>query len=160
MTELKPDKQALAVTLCLPIKARDTSLEIDAKDLNKDDGMTKLLTKMDSVFKKKTVDEASETCHAFEKFKRSNEDTISDYIVRFEHLCSKAKNIDMTLPETVSAYKLLEGANLSQQKRQLALTATNKLEYLGMKSALKHIFGEKFTGTASSSVVKVKEEPM
>ena len=55
---------------------------------------------------------------------------------------------------------MLEGANLSQQEGQLALTATNKLEYSGMKSALKHIFGEKFTSTASSSVVKVKEEPV
>ena len=82
---------------------------------------------------------------------------MSDYIVRFEHLYSKMKN-DITRP--VLAYKLLERENLSQQERQLALTATNKLEYSGMKSALKCIFGEKFTSAASSSVVKVKEEPM
>ena len=49
VTELKPDKQALAVTLCLRRKERETALEIDAKDLNKYDGMTRLLTKLDSV---------------------------------------------------------------------------------------------------------------
>ena len=81
VTELKPDKQALAVTLCLPRKARQTALEIDAKELNKDDGMTRLLTKLDSVFKKETVDEAYDTYHAFGKFTRSNQDTMSDYIV-------------------------------------------------------------------------------
>ena len=66
----------------------------------------------------------------------------------------------MTLPDAASAFKLLEGANLSQQETRLGLTATNNLEYSGMKSALKHIFGGKFTSTASSSVVKVKEEPV
>ena len=52
MTELKSDKQASAVTLCLPRKARETALEIDAKELKKDNGMTRLLTKLNSVFKK------------------------------------------------------------------------------------------------------------
>ena len=59
----------------------------------------------------------------------------------------------MTLPDAVLACKLSEGANLSQQERQLALTATSKMEYSGMKSALTRIFGEKVTNTASSSVV-------
>ena len=75
--------------------------------------MTRLLTKLDSVFKKETADEAYETCHAFEKFTRSDQDTMSDYIiVQFEHLYSKANKFDMTLPYAVLAYKLLEQANL------------------------------------------------
>ena len=61
---------------------------------------------------------------------------------------------------TAKQKKLLAGTNLPQQERQLALTATNKLEHSGMKSALKRIFGEKFTSNASSFVVKVKEEPV
>ena len=78
--------------------------------------MTRLLTKLDSVFKKETVDEAHETYHVFEKFTRSDQDAMSDYVVRFEHLYSKAKRFDMTLPDAVLAYKLSEGANLSQQE--------------------------------------------
>ena len=41
VTELKPDKQTLAVTLCLSRQTRETAPEIDAKDPNKDDGMTR-----------------------------------------------------------------------------------------------------------------------
>ena len=43
--------------------------EIDTKELNKDDGMSRLLIKLDSVSKKETVDEEYETYYAFEKFK-------------------------------------------------------------------------------------------
>ena len=86
---------------------------------------------------------------------------MSDYIMGFKHLYSKAKKIFMTLPDALLAYKFFEAAILFQQERQLALTTTNTLEYSGIKSvALKRMLGEQFTSSISSSVVKVKEEPV
>ena len=64
----------------------------------------------------------------------------------------------MVLPEPVLAFKLLDNAVLSQNERQLVLTAASTLDFSGMKSALKRIFG---TSTVSSTAnINIKEEPV
>ena len=68
----------------------------------------------------------------------------------------------MALPDSVLAYKLLEGAWLSQKERQLVLTAVNKLEFSAIISALKRIYGQQGSiGSATNLSLKVniKEEP-
>lgn len=52
VTDLDKKKQALAVTLSLTGRARDSALEISAEDLNADTGMQTLIAKLDSVFLK------------------------------------------------------------------------------------------------------------
>ena len=56
VTDLDQKKQALAVTLCLSRRAREASLETKAEELNTNDGMKILLTKLDSVFQKDPKD--------------------------------------------------------------------------------------------------------
>ena len=69
----------------------------------------------------------------------------------------------MALPDSVLAYKLLEGTWLSQKERKLVLTAVNKLEFSAIKSALKRIYGQQGSiGSATNLSLKVniKEEPI
>ena len=69
----------------------------------------------------------------------------------------------MALPDSVLAYKLLEGVWLSQKERKLVLTAVNKLEFYAIKSALKRIYGQQGSiGSATNLSLKVniKEEPI
>ena len=69
----------------------------------------------------------------------------------------------MALPDSVLAYKLLEGAWLSQKERKLVLTAVNKLEFSAIKLALKRIYGQQGSiGSATNLSLKVniKEEPI
>ena len=47
VTDLPKAKQALALTLGLQEKYREVALEISAEDLNKDEGMTILLAKLE-----------------------------------------------------------------------------------------------------------------
>ena len=75
-------KQALVVTLSLSGKARETALEIDSSEVNADDGMDVLIKQLDVVFKKEAIDEAYSL---FESYKRKPEETVSDYIIEFEH---------------------------------------------------------------------------
>ena len=44
VTDLDKKKQALAIALSLMVRVRDSTLEMPTGDLNKDDGMTTLLT--------------------------------------------------------------------------------------------------------------------
>ena len=129
--------------------------------MNADDGVDVLIKQLDAVFKKEAVDEAYSP---FESYKRKPEETVSDYIIEFEHRpYSKAKKFEMALPDSVLAYKLLEGAWLSQKERKLVLTAVNKLEFSAIKSALKRIYGQQGSiGSATNLSLKVniKEEPI
>ena len=49
-------------------------------------------------------------------------------------------NHEIPLRNTVITFKLLDGANLSEDERKLALILGNTLEFEAMKSALKQIF--------------------
>ena len=50
--------------------------------MNADDGVDVLIKQLDAVFKKEAIDEAYSP---FESYKRKPEETVSDYIIEFEH---------------------------------------------------------------------------
>ena len=155
VTDLSKEKQALAVTLTLTGTAKQTALNISANDLNKDDGMDKLIEALDGVFLREKKDLAYDAYSAFDKYRRSSE-PMTDFIVEFEQRYNLAKKHEMTLPDAVLAFKLLDGAGLEPQERQLALTATVDLTFASMKSALKRIFtGD---GHEASAPMVVKQE--
>lgn len=83
---------------------------------------------------------------------------MNDYIVEFEHLYSKMHDHDMKLPDTILAFKVLDGANLRDDERKLDLAVANDLNFDTMKSALKRIFSKPdFDATMSSSAIKPEE---
>ena len=70
VTDLDQKKQVLTVILCLSRRAREAALEIKAEELNNNDGMEILLTKLDSVFQKDSIDLVYEAYTLFEQCKR------------------------------------------------------------------------------------------
>ena len=84
VTDLDQKKQALAVTLCLSGRAREAAPQIKADKLNTNDSMKILLTKLDSVFQKDSIDLAYEAYTLFEQCKRCESTVITDHIVEFE----------------------------------------------------------------------------
>ena len=158
MTELPKKKQALAVSLLLGGTARQTALDISADDLNKDDGMNTLITALDGVFQKERKDCGYEAYSMFDTYRKSDETSMTDFIVQFEQHYTKCKKYDMVLPDAVLAFKLLDEANLNVKERQLALTACNGLTFMDMKSALKRVFGETVSNNSSDAAITVKQE--
>ena len=52
-------------------------------------------------------------------------------------------DFDMKLPDPVLTFKLLDGTNLSNDDRKLAMLALgNDMKFKNMKSALKHLFSK------------------
>ena len=52
-------------------------------------------------------------------------------------------DFDMKLPDPVLNFKLLDGTNLSNDDRKLAMLALgNDMKFKNMKSALKHLFSK------------------
>ena len=50
---------------------------------------------------------------------------------------------NMALPDTVLAFKILEGAMKNDNQQQMALTLASDLSFKSMKGSLKRVFGEK-----------------
>ena len=113
VTDVKIEKQALAVALSLHGQARAIALELDKTKLNAADGITFLLNALDPVFKKNEIDILYTQYSNFEKLQRDG-GKISDYIVEFERQYNLMKGKNMALPEAVLAFKLLDKAGLDQ----------------------------------------------
>ena len=61
------------------------------------------------------------------------------YLLGFQHLNDKMLQFDLKLPDNILYFKLLEGASLQNNEKQMALTLASDLKYESMKLALKRI---------------------
>ena len=68
---------------------------------------------------------------------------MNDYIIAFENLSHLMENQNVKLPGKVLAFKLLDGATISENQQQMCLTLANDLTLNSMKSTLKRIFSDK-----------------
>ena len=58
-------------------------------------------------------------------------------VIEFKNLYHLMQNQNMKLPNKVNAFKLLDGASISENQLQMCLTLANDLTYSSMKTALK-----------------------
>ena len=59
--------------------------------------------------------------------------SMNDYILEFENLNYEMSIHNMALPDTVLAFKILEGAMINDNQQQIALTLTSDLSFKSMK---------------------------
>ena len=104
------------------------------------DSVNILLNKLDVVFKSDKVDEAYNFYSKFITFQKHSEMTMTDYIVEYEHLHCALVEHDMQLLDKAQAFKLLDGANLSEDDCKLVLALANDIKLQTMQSALKRLF--------------------
>ena len=126
--------------------------------LNQENGVDTLLTKLNENFLQETADRAYESFESFDNFCRENRD-MSDYNVELERAYNKAAGFGMKLPDSVKAYKLLRMANLSPGDRRLVLANCENLDNPTVKSSLRRTIGDR-QSTSSGGPMLIKEEPM
>ena len=84
LTDIEKNKQALAIHLVLTGKARQASTEISITELNSDNGVDKLIEKLDDLF---LLDESRRQFGAFQNLynlKRSPEVDVGQFVNEFE----------------------------------------------------------------------------
>ena len=84
VTNVKPEKQALAVTLLLTGQAKAKALEIDAAQLNTEDGMNILLTALDTLFLQDEADLAYTAYSDFERLRKGENTSMGDFIIEYK----------------------------------------------------------------------------
>ena len=60
---------------------------------------------------------------------------INNYILEFDRLYHKIKNYDMSIPDGVPAYKLLNNANIPKHHKQLVRVTLSEFKYNTMKDS-------------------------
>ena len=110
--------------------------------------MTTLVGKLDKLLKRRKSC-GYEVYQNFDSFCKSDKIIMTDYIIEFEQRYTKCKSYEITLPDAVLVFKLLDNASLTVKERQLALTASTDLTFASMKSALGRIFLDKYMHTRS-----------
>ncbi|CAF2215355.1 unnamed protein product [Rotaria magnacalcarata] len=140
-TELSKARQGPAIFLSLTGKPREAVLELEISEISSDNGVKKLLEKLDSLYLEDKKKLAYLAYDKFENFQRPIDMSINEYIIEFERLYNKVKKYSLDLPDGVLAYRLLKSANVSEQHQQLARATLIDLTYENMKQQLKKIFG-------------------
>ena len=173
------DKKQRAVHLLLALPAsdkdkngiRDKLLEtVDIAELKADDGVEKLLKIMDTYLAKDTLAVKWSHFRVFESYEKQESETMTQYIANFDTFYQKLqKNMgdSLTLPPSILAFKLLNGAKLNDDQRMVVMTSmdfddTTKL-YDSAKKALKKFFGGcpalDDSGSGLLSNLNIKTEP-
>ena len=88
-TNVDKKKCTATVFLTLTGKAREVILEISLTDLNEEDGLSKLYSKLDELFKEDENKATLETYDNFERYSRPSEMTIADYLIEFYRMIAQ-----------------------------------------------------------------------
>ena len=139
LTNLNAAKQAPAIYLTLEGKAREAILQLDITTLNTDQGVKVITDKLDELFLPNKELSAYAAYDKFEKYSRSPQMNINDYVIEFERLYAKCKSFDLVLPDGILAYRFLESANVSNQHKEIVRATLDNLTYAEMKKQLKKV---------------------
>ena len=126
VSDVAKSKQGIVVALSLP-EDHETQIrekvfdEMDLNELKKEDGLEKLLTFIDSKLGKDLTD-CLEKFEEFENIQRDSEQSIVDYIAKFDQKYHRLVKLEMTLPPAILVFKLLRKANITKNERLLVLT--------------------------------------
>ena len=121
--------------LSLTGQARDVVREgVDVENITEKDGLKNVKDCLDRFYLKDTTCSAYEAYEEFEKFIKPSDMKINDYIIKFEQLYSKAKSHKMEILDSVLAYRLLNGAGLSESHKQLVHATVSEMKYDTMKT--------------------------
>ena len=156
-TNVDKKKRAATVFLTLNGKAREAILEMSPTDLNEEDGLSKLYSKLDKLFKENENKAALETYDQFERYSRPSEMTIADYLIEFDMMTAQLKLHKIICPEPVLAYMVLRSANLTNDHEKLIRATVSELTLKSMAFQLKKVMGTS-NPAREPAVVLVKNE--
>ena len=121
------------------MKAEKALSELTATDVNTKNGLTILMETLDNVFESEKIDEAYLTYSKFINFHKSHKISMTNYIIEFEHLYQKRTDYEMSLPNAVLTFKLLDSTRLTDDDQNLVLTLGSNLEFETMESDLSNL---------------------
>ena len=161
-TSYEKSRRATAFLLELsegPVKNHVRSLGKDI--LTADDGLDKVIARLDSIYQEDSSHMAYRAYCRFEKFERPESMNLQAFVSEFAKLYEDLKKNKMELPDAVLAYRILNSANLSSEKVDLALATVKSFTYTEMISTISKIFSVHVNRSGLDQVTEscIKTEP-
>ena len=97
-------------------------------DIGDTEGVNKLITKLDELYKEDKNQAAFLAYEQFEQFKRPENMKVKDYINAFKRLNNKIKAYDMVLPEGVLAYRTTTKCKPNTGKRTIGKSYNKRFD--------------------------------
>ena len=157
-TDLEPARQGPALVMSLEGKALDIILELDDKDISHNNGVTTIINKLNSLYKKDKLNEKFEGLERFESYKRSPEMQMQQFVAEFDQASNKLKKHGITICSDLLDFKLLKAANLSHHHEQLIKATITEVSYDNIIKKIKSIFSNE-TEKSSTQELQIKVEP-
>lgn len=171
VTDIKEEKRGIVVALSLP-ESDDSGIrervfdEITLADLNKKEGLDKLIEYMDKKLGKDDLADCLEKFEDFEDFKRESTQSMTEFISKFDQKYNRISKLNMTLPPAILAFMLLKKAGITKSEKMLVLTGMDYSEkeelYEQAKKSLLKFKGEQGGGCGNASggaTAAIKLEP-
>lgn len=135
----------LEIRMNLGGRAWEVTEDLDRDKLKGSGGEKFILDTLDKIYKKDTLMENYEKMKKYFKIKRESGEEMKDYIFRYEKYareCSKMTSGREMFEGEAKAFHVLEQATLSEQQKQLVLSACGKdnLEYGNIVKIMRRIF--------------------
>ena len=102
-------------------------------------GFDILIEELDRFFLLSVEEEAYLALECFESFRRTPDVHMMDYILEFEQLYNHVKRFDVSIPDYVLAYKLINNADISSSQLGAIRAAVPALWYSDVKDFMKRI---------------------
>ena len=132
---------------------------------DKDDGLTKLIGFLDTIYAQDEMSEAWSMYKQFTQLKKKHDQPITEFIAEFDKAHSKAKESGCDFSDTVLGFTLLESCELGGTDEKFILTAVdfkegkekkNLLEQI--KNSLRKFQSRERLSLSDSGRIQVKEE--
>ena len=129
--------------------------------LTAEDGLKKVIDRLDTIYREDSSHMAYRVYCRFEKFERPESMNLQAFVSEFAKLYEDLKKHKMELPDAVLAYRILNSANLSSEKVDLALATVKKFTYTEMISTISKIFSVHVNRSGLDQVTDygIKTEP-
>ena len=158
LTSLSKQKRGPALWMNLKGKAKEAVKEMDLNEIKAEDGLEKMIRKLDEIFKTDDNQAAYMAYRDFENFVRPQDMNFQDFVIKFEALNSQLKRHNMDLPDGVLAYRFLHSSNLKEGDMKLCRATISEFKYSEMKNRVLSMYGDKVQ--TSFDAVAVKPEPV
>ena len=156
LTNLAKEKQGPALWMALKGKAKEAVKEMEISEIKENDGLTKMMEKLDIVFKTDDNQAAYLAYRDFESFVRPPHMKLQDFVIMFESNNSHIKRHKMILPDGVLAYRFLHSANLKEDELKLCRATIADFTYEEMKRKILSLFGDKVHSHGDEMTVKTE----
>ena len=149
-TDYTANQQGPILVLNLTGDARDAALSIPKDQLKSDEGVSKILQKLDTLYEKDETQLAFLAFDTFVKYRRTHTMDIHEFLRKFELMKNKCATYKFVIPENILAYFMLSCANLPDDKCDIIRATIKDFTVDDMRGQILKVYTE-LTGTAVSS---------